>query len=300
MDGEKATRPPRGRRATLAALRNAATIASMSARHLGPAARIAFVTLVGVLALAGDTLAAGAAPAAARCCFRVDTLVQAELDVIFNSTQLGGMVGHQEAVVTYRDVELLTLSADGELRRANGGPAIAFGKALVKNEIGEVLPDRTYRYIAKCNKSQSTNTYRPEARALVRFANGDATKLVVQAGRAARTAAAAADRGCDRTGHGVAAGNLDGLSAGGAGSVLVNAPTASTFASARVFRAAHRISFDDDHPHDPGTRPHDQVGGMTVDLCFRYVSPARVQAEAAKIRALVGKKPSAARTLPCR
>ena len=246
---------------------------AMSARQLGLAARVALATLVGVLALAGDTLAAGAAPAAPRCCFRVDTLV---------------------------DVELLVLSADGQLRRANGGPAIAFGKALVKNEIGEVLPDQTYRYIAKCNKSRSTNTYRRESRALVRFANAEASKLVVQAGRAARAAAAVADRGCDRTGHGIATGDLDGLSPGGAGSVLVNAPTAATFASAKVFRAAHRISFDDDHPHDPGTRPHDQVGGMTVDLCFRYVSPARVQAEAAKIRALVGKKPSAARTLPCR
>src|ERR671910_1446331 len=253
MDGEKATRPPRGRRATLAALRNAATIASMSARHLGPAARIAFVTLVGVLALAGDTLAAESAPAAARCCFRVDTLVQAEIDVIFNSTQVGGMVGHQEALVTYRDVELLVLSADGQLRRANGGPAIAFGKALVKNEIGEVLPDQTYRYIAKCNKSRSTNTYRRESRALVRFANAEASKLVVQAGRAARAAAAVADRGCDRTGHGIATGDLDGLSPGGAGSVPVDAPTAATFASAKVFRAAHRISFRHDHPQEPRT-----------------------------------------------
>jgi hypothetical protein len=272
----------------------------MRARQLGLAARVALATLGGALALAGDTLAAEAAPSAARCCFRVDTLVQAELDVIFNSTQVGGMVGHQEALVTYRDVELLTLTADGRLRRASGGPAIAFGKALVKNEIGEVLPDQTYRYIAKCNRSRSTNTYRPESRGLVRFADAEATKLVVQAGRAARAAAAVADRGCDRTGHGIATGDLDGLSPGGAGSVLVNAPTAPTFASARVFRAAHRISFDDDHPHDPGTRPHDQVGGMTVDLCFRYVSPARVKAEAAKIRALVGKKPSASRTLPCR
>ena len=272
----------------------------MSARQLGLAARVAFATLVGTLALAGDTLAADSGPAASRCCFRVDTLVQAEIDVIFNSTQVGGMVGHQEALVTYRDVELLTLAADGELRRANGGAGVAFGKALVKNEIGEVLPDQTYRYIAKCNKSRSTNRYRAESRPLVRFADGDATKLVVQAGRAPRAAAAAADRGCDRTGHGIATGNLDGLSPGGAGSVLVNAPAAATFAGAKVFRAAHRISFDDDHPHDPGTRPHDQVGGMTVDVCFRYVSPVRLKAEAAKVRALAGTKPSAARTLPCR
>ncbi len=272
----------------------------MSARHLGLAARVAFATLVGVLALAGDTLAAESAPAASRCCFRVDTLVQAELDTIFNSTQVGGMVGHQEALVTYRDVELLVLSADGKLRRANGGPGIAFGKALVKNEIGEVRPDQTYRYIAKCNKNQSTSTFRADSRALVRFADGDSTKLIVQAGRAARTAAAAADKGCDRTGHGIAANDLDGLSPGGAASVLVTAPTAATFMAAKVFRAAHRISFDDDHPHNPGTRPHDQVGGMTVDVCFRYVSPGRLKAEAAKIRALVGKKPSAARTLPCR
>lgn len=272
----------------------------MCARQLGVAARVAFATLAGVLALAGDTLPADAAPAASRCCFRVDTLVQAELDVIFNSTRVGGMVGHQEALVTYRDVELLTLSADGQLRRANGGPGIAFGKALVKNEIGEVRPDLTYRYIAKCNKSQSTNTYRADARALVRFAAGDSTRLVVQAGRAARAAAAAADKGCDRTGHGISAGNLDGLSPGGASSVVVTAPTAATFLGARVFRAALRISFDDDHPHDPGTLPHDQVGGMTADVCFRYVSPGRLKAEAAKIRALVGKKPPASRTLPCR
>ena len=39
---------------------------------------------------------------------------------------------------------------------------------------------------------------------------------------------------------------------------------------------------------------------MTANLCFHYVSPGRSKAEAAKIRALVGKKPSAARTLPCR
>ena len=268
----------------------------MSARH----ARVAFATLVGVLALAGDTLAAESAPAASRCCFRVDTLVQAELDTIFNSTRVGGMVGHQEALVTYRDVELLTLSADGTLRRANGGPGIAFGKALVKNEIGEVLPDQTYRYIATCNKSLSTNTYKAESRALVRFAAGDSGRLVVQAGRAARAAAAAADKGCDRTGHGIASNDLDGLSPGGAATVLVNAPTAATFMSAKVFRAVHRISFDDDHPHDPGTRPHDEVGGMTADVCFRYISPGRLKAEAAKIRALVGKKPSAARTLTCR
>ncbi|HJV29344.1 MAG TPA: hypothetical protein VJ645_02400, partial [Gaiellaceae bacterium] len=37
----------------------------------------------------------------------------------------------------------------------------------------------------------------------------------------------------------------------------------------KVFKAAHRISFDNDHPHVPGTRPHDQVGGLTVDVCFR-------------------------------
>ncbi len=272
----------------------------MSARHLGLAARVAFATLVGVLALAGDTLAAENAPAASRCCFRVDTLVQAELDVIFNSTRVGGMVGHQEALVTYRTVELLTLSADGTLRRASGGPGIAFGKALVKNEIGEVLPDQTYRYIAKCNKSQTTTTYRADSRALVRSANGDPTRLVVQAGRAARAAAAAADKGCDRTGHGIASNNLDGLSPGGAATVLVTAPPTATFLGTKVFRAAHRISFDDDHPHDPGTLQHDQVGGMTANLCFRYVSPTRLKAEAAKIRALVGKKPSAARTLPCR
>ncbi len=267
----------------------------MSARQ----ARVVLATLVGVLALAGDTLAAESAPAASRCCFRVDTLVQAELDTIFNSTRVGGMVGHQEALVTYRTVELLTLSADGTLRRANGGPGIAFGKALVKNEIGEVLPDQTYRYIAKCNKSQTTTTYRADSRALVRFADGDPTRLVVQAGRAARAAAAAADKGCDRTGHGIAS-NLDGLSPGGAATVVVIAPPTATFMSTKAFRAAHRISFDDDHPHDPGTLQHDQVGGMTANLCFRYVSPTRLKAEAAKIRALVGKKPSAARTLPCR
>ena len=262
-------------------------------------ARVALATLVGVLALAGDTLAAETAPAASRCCYRAEVLVQAELDTIFNSTQVGGMVGHQEALVTYRSVELLTLSADGTLRRANGGPGVAFGKALVKNEIGEVLPDHTYKYIAKCNKSQTT-TYRGEPRQLVRFADGDSARLVIQAGRAARSAAAAADKGCDRTGHGIATNNLDGLSPGGAASVLVAAPTAATFLGAKVFKAAHRISFDDDHPHNPGTRAHDQVGGMTVDVCFRYVSPVRLKAEAAKIRALAGKRPSAARTLPCR
>jgi len=277
-----------------------ATIAPMSARQLGLAARVALATLVGVLALAGDTFAAQNGAAAARCCFRVDVLVQAELDTIFNSTQVGGMVGHQEALVTYRDVELLTLSADGSLRRANGGPGIAFGKALVKNEIGEVRPDQTYRYIAKCNKSQSTKTYRSESRQLVRFAEGNSAKLVVQASRPARTAAAAADKGCDRTGHGIATKDLDGLSPGGAASVLVTAPMATTFLSAKVFKAAHRISFDDDHPHVPGARPHDQVGGMTVDVCFRYVSPGRAKAEAAKIRALAGTKPSASRTLTCR
>ena len=165
------------------------------------------------------------------------------------------MVGHQEALVTYRSVELLVLSADGTLRRANGGAGVAFGKAQVKNEIGEVLPDQTYKYIAKCNKSQTTTTYRAESRALVHSAAGDATRLVVQAGRAARTAAAAADKGCDRTGHGIAAGDLDGLSPGGASSVLVTAPAAATFLGTKAFRAAHRISFDDDHPHDPGTRP---------------------------------------------
>ena len=272
----------------------------MSARQTRLAARVALATLVGVLALAGDTFAAQSAPAASRCCFRVDTLVQAELDVIFNSTQVGGMVGHQEALVTYRGVELLMLSADGTLRRANGGAGVAFGKALVKNEIGEVLPDRTYKYIAKCNKSQTTTTYKVDSRALVRSAAGDPSRLVVQAGRAARTAAAAADKGCDRTGHGIGAGDLDGLSPGGAATVLVTAPTTATFLGGKVFRAAHRISFDDDHPHDPGTLQHDQVGGMTANLCFRYVSPGRLKAEAAKIRALAGKKPSAARTLPCR
>jgi hypothetical protein len=80
----------------------------------------------------------------------------------------------------------------------------------------------------------------------------------------------------------------------------VTAPAAATFTGEKVFRAAHRISFDDDHPHNPGTRPHDQVGGMTVDVCFRYVSPGRLKAEAAKIRAFAGKKPSASRSLPCR
>ena len=87
----------------------------MSARQLRLAARVALATLIGVLALAGDTFAAESAPAASRCCFRVDTLVQAELDTIFNSTRVGGMVGHQEALVTYRSVELLVLSADGTL-----------------------------------------------------------------------------------------------------------------------------------------------------------------------------------------
>jgi hypothetical protein len=268
--------------------------------QFGLAARIALATVVGVLALAGDTLAAETGPMVARCCFRVNVLVQAELDTIFNSIQVGGMVGHQEALVTYRDVELLTLSADGTLRRANGGPGVAFGKALVKNEIGEVLPDQTYKYIAKCNKSQSTTTYRTESRQLVRFANGDSARLLVQAGRAARSAAAAADKGCDRTGHGIAANDLDGLSPGGAASVLVTAPSGAAFLGANPFRAAQRISFDDDHPHAPGTRPHDQVGGMTVNVCFRYVSPGRVKAEATKIRALAGKKPPASRTLPCR
>lgn len=252
-----------------------------------------------MLALAGDTLAAETGPTAARCCFRVDVLVQAELDTIFNSIQVGGMVGHQEALVTYRAVELLTLSANGTLSRANGGAGVAFGKALVKNEIGEVRPDQTYRYIAKCNESQTTKTYRTESRRLFRSA-GNSARLLVQAGRAARSAAAAADKRCDRTGHGIAASDLDGLSPGGAASVLVTAPSASAFLGAKPFGAAHRISFDDDHPHDPGTRPHDQVGGMTVDLCFRYVSPGRVEAEAAKIRALAGKKPSTGRTLPCR
>jgi hypothetical protein len=272
----------------------------MSARQPRLAARVALATLVGVLALAGDTFAAESAPAASRCCFRVDTLVQAELDTIFNSTRVGGMVGHQEALVTYRSVELLVLSANGTLRRASGGAGVAYGKAQVKNEIGEVLPDQTYKYIAKCNKSQTTTTFRAESRALVRSAAGDATRLVVQAGRGARTAAAAADKGCDRTGHGIAAGDLDGLSPGGAVSVPVTAPAPATFLGTKAFRAAYRISFDDDHPHDPGTRPHDQVGGMTANLCFRYVSPGRLKAEAAKIRALAGKKPSAARTLPCR
>jgi hypothetical protein len=134
----------------------------------------------------------------------------------------------------------------------------------------------------------------------VRSAAGDATRLVVQAGRGARTAAAAADKGCDRTGHGIAAGDLDGLSPGGAATVVVTAPTTAAFLSGKAFRASHRISFDDDHPHDPGTLQHDQVGGMTANLCFRYLSPARLKAEAAKIRALAGKKPSAARSLPCR
>jgi hypothetical protein len=268
--------------------------------HIGLPARVALATFVGVLALAGDTFAADAGPAAARCCFRVDVLVQAELDTIFNSTRVGGMVGHQEALVTYRDVELLTLSADGALRRANGGPGVAFGKALVKNEIGEVLPDQTYKYIAKCNKSQSTKTYRTESRQLVRSAAGDATRLLVQAGRAARSAAAAADKGCDRTGHGIASNDLDGLSPGGAASVLIAAPSAAAFLGTKPFRASHRISFDDDHPHNPGARPHEEVGGMTVNLCFRYVAPARVKAEAAKIRSLAGKKPPASRTLPCR
>jgi hypothetical protein len=272
----------------------------MSARQLGLAARVAFATLVGVLALAGDSLASERGAAATRCCFRVEVLVQAELDTIFNSIQVGGMVGHQEALVTYRSVELLTLSADGTLRRAKGGPGVTFGKALVKNEIGEVRPDQTYRYIAKCNKSQTTKTYRVETRQLVRFADGDSTRLLVQASRAARATALAADKGCDRTGHGIAANNLDGLSPGGAASVRVTAPAAATFTGEKVFRAAHRISFDDDHPHNPGTRPHDQVGGMTVDVCFRYVSPGRLKAEAAKIRAFAGKKPSASRSLPCR
>jgi hypothetical protein len=271
----------------------------LSARQLGLAARVVLATIVGVLALAGDTLAAETAPAA-KCCYRVDTLVQAELDTIFNSTQVGGMVGHQEALVTYRSVELLTLSTDGTLRRANGGSGVAFGKALVKNEIGAVLPDQTYKYIAKCNKGQTTKTYRADSRALVRFADGDSARLVIQAGRTARAAAAAADKGCDRTRHGIAANNLDGLSPGGAASVLVTAPTPATFLGAKLFRAALRISFDDDNPHNPGTRPHDQVGGMTVDLCFRYVSPGRLKGEAAKIRALAGKKPSESRTLPCR
>ncbi len=271
----------------------------MSVRPVRLVARVALATLIGVLALAGDTFAAESTSAASRCCFRVDTLVQAELDTIFNSTRVGGMVGHQEALVTYRSVELLVRSADGTLRRANGGVGVAFGKAQVKNEIGEVLPDQTYKYIAKCNKSQTT-TYRAESRALVHSAAGDPTRLVVQAGRAARSAAAAADNGCDRTGHGIAAGDLDGLSPGGATSVPVTAPAPAAFLGTKAFRAAFRISFDDDHPHDPGTRPHDQVGGMTANLCFRYVSPGRLKAEAAKIRALVGKKPSAARTLPCR
>ena len=271
----------------------------MSARQLRLAARVALATLVGVLALAGDTFAAESAPAASRCCFRVDTLVQAELDTIFNSTRVGGMVGHQEALVTYRSVELLVRAADGTLRRANGGAGVAFGKAQVKNEIGEVLPDQTYKYIAKCNKSQTTTAFRAESSALVR-SSGDATRLVVQAGRAARAAATAADKGCDRTGHGISAGDLDGLSPGGAATVIVTAPAPAAFLGTKAFRASHRISFDDDHPHDPGTLQHDQVGGMTASLCFRYVSPGRLKAEAAKIRALAGKKPSAARTLPCR
>ena len=272
----------------------------MSARQLRLVARVVLVTMIGVLALAGDTFAAEKASAASRCCFRVDTLVQAELDTIFNSTRVGGMVGHQEALVTYRSVELLVLSADGTLRRANGGAGIAFGKAQVKNEIGEVLPDQTYKYLAKCNKTRTTTTYRAESRALVRSSAGDGTRLVVQAGRAARAAAAAADKACDRTGHGIAAGDLDGLSPGGAGTVTVTAPAPAAFLGTQTFRASHRISFDDDHPHDPGTLQHELVGGMTANLCFRYVSPARLKAEAAKIRALAGKKPSAARTLPCR
>ena len=155
----------------------------MSARQLGLAARVALATLVGVLALAGDTLAAESAPAASRCCFRVDTLVQAELDVIFNSTQVGGMVGPPGGarhLPQRRAARRSRLTVT--LRRASGGAGIAFGKALVKNEIGEVLPDQTYKYIAKCNKSQTTTTYRAESRALVRFAERDATRLVVQAG----------------------------------------------------------------------------------------------------------------------
>jgi hypothetical protein len=92
----------------------------MSARQLGLAARVAFATLVGVLALAGDSLASERGAAATRCCFRVEVLVQAELDTIFNSIQVGGMVGHQEALVTYRSVELLTLSADGTLSPGEG------------------------------------------------------------------------------------------------------------------------------------------------------------------------------------
>jgi hypothetical protein len=261
------------------------------------------------LALAASLLLSAGAPAASlpdyRCCFRIDALMTGQLDTIYSGPSTPS--DDEQATWTFMTSELVVydVTAGGpRLRRAftrrggpwpqTDGPGVAFGMGRVTtHEDGRVL----------CDFLDSSRVYTSARNLMTRFYKGPQGRhLRVEVGSAVADIGAKADRTCDETHHGVRTGPLDGLSAGGPTSHLLVPPTARQFATFRTRKLRRVRRFGKDVKHNPILStliPHTTTGFVLVELCLTHVSPARVKAEAAKIRGLAGKEPTRVSSLRC-
>lgn len=261
------------------------------------------------LALVASLLLSAGAPAASlpdyRCCFRLDALMTGRLDTVYDGPSAPS--DDEQATWTFMTSELVVYSvtrAGPQLRRAftrrggpwprTDGPGVAFG-------VGRVTTHDDGR--VRCDKTDSILVYTSAPNLMTRFYKGPQRRhLRVEVGSAVADIGAAADRACDTTHHGVRTGPLDGLSAGGPTSHLLIPPTRGQFATLKSLKLRRLRRFGRDVVHNPvlsSTIPHTTTGFVLVELCLTHVSPNRVKSEAARIRALVGKKPTPVGSLRC-
>ena len=236
-----------------------------------------------------------------RCCFRIDTLMTGRLDTVFDDVVLSAP---QHTSWTFRNSELVTYSmttAGPRIRRAwarkggawprSDGPGISFG-------VGRVTR-------GTCDKEDSSRVWTDAPNLMSRYYRSPQRRnyVLVEPGRAVADIGMAADEACDETQHGVRTGPLDGLDIGGATSHLLAMPTQRQLTTRTHVKLHRRLVMgrDVDHEEDfSGPLPHDTTGFSLVEVCFTYVPPGRVKAEAARIRALVGHAPTPVSSLACR
>ena len=273
-------------------------------------ARVSLLALVLTAVLVGGALASlhtDAARAADeklpsyRCCFRIDTLMTGRLDTVFEPVVQSAP---QRATWTFRNSELVTYSvtsAGPRIRRAwarkggpwpgSDGPGVSFGVARVTR--------------GSCDKEDSSRVWTNAPNLMSRYYRSPQRRsfVLVEPGRAVADIGIAADEACDETQHGVRTGPLDGLDIGGATSHLMAMPTQRQLTTRRRVEVRRRLVMGRDVAHEEdfsGPLPHDTTGFSLVEVCFTYVPPNRVKAEAARIRALVGKAAAPIAALACR